>query len=226
MTECGKTSLVLLLVERRREVISVELEKIIYIDSENQPKFEEFQLKHPNLVIFSRDMEEIRGITSENKLNTIIILDDKMLDISGQENEEIISWFIKGSSHRNCSIIILLHSMFPPKMRTISINTKYMVMYSNPRDRLTIWNLGRQMFPGRPQFLPSAYEKAVAFPFVYLFFTSITSPTSSTVSAPQPTLNSTVEYMPYQVNTRADPQITDLIISQVRMNEISRKSYH
>jgi hypothetical protein len=170
MTGCGKTSLVLSLVERRREVISVELEKIIYIYSENQPKFEEFQLKHPNLVIFSQDMEEIRGITSENKLNTLIILDDKMLDISGQENEEIISWFIKGSSHRNCSIIILLHSMFPPKMRTISINTKYMVMYSNPRDRLTIWNLGRQMFPGRPQFLPSAYEKAVAFPFGYLFF--------------------------------------------------------
>ncbi len=170
MSGSGKTALVLDLLARRREIISANIEKIVYIYAEDQPKFQEFKLKHPKLIIFTRDMEEIRGITSDNQINTLIVLDDKMLDIVGSENSEVISWFIKGSSHRNCSIIIMLHSLFPPKMRTISINTKYMVMFSNPRDRLTIWNLGRQMYPGRPRFLPEAYELAVSRPFGYLFF--------------------------------------------------------
>ena len=53
-------------------------------------------------------------------------------------------------------------------MRTISLNTHYMVMFKNPRDATQIRTLACQMYPEKPRFLTDAYRDATSMPYGYL----------------------------------------------------------
>jgi len=168
-TFSGKTNLVLELIERRAEIISHPLDRIIYIYTEDQEIFHEFQQKHP-IVSFTKDMEVLKDITYTNNKRTLIVFDDKLLDFCGKENEDIIYWFTMGAHHRNCSIILLLQTAFAKSLRTVAINSMYLLLLNNSRDKSTITSLGKQTFPHKPKFLPEALERAVSKPFGYLFF--------------------------------------------------------
>ena len=92
-----------------------------------------------------------------------------MIDFMGKENNLIVDLSIKGSHHRNMSVILLLQNAFARNMRSSSINQTYLALFNNPRDKIFVSNLSKQIYPGRPKFLPDAYEKAVSKPFNYLF---------------------------------------------------------
>ena len=53
-------------------------------------------------------------------------------------------------------------------MRTLSLNSHYLIMFKNPRDHLQIANLSRQMYPGRSHFLIEAFEDATKESHGYL----------------------------------------------------------
>ena len=53
-------------------------------------------------------------------------------------------------------------------MRTISLNTHFLVLYKNPRDKSQIRVLSNQMFPGKKNFLVEAYSEATKTPHSYL----------------------------------------------------------
>ena len=167
-SQSGKTTFVLDLIERHEEIVSVKFDRIIYIYTEDQPLYDEFKKKHPN-VIFTKDMEFVTEIRySEEK--TLIVFDDKILDFIGKENEVITDFCVKGSHHRNISVIILLQNAFAKNLRTCSINSTYACFFLNPRDRGSISTLSKQIYPGKPGFLADAYEKAVSRAFGYLMF--------------------------------------------------------
>ena len=44
------------------------------------------------------------------------------------------------------------------EMRTISLNTHYLIVFKNPRDNQQIATLARQMYPGRSHFLLEAFK--------------------------------------------------------------------
>ena len=48
---------------------------------------------------------------------------------------------------------------------TMSLNSQYIVLFKNPRDRQQIAMLARQMYPGNANKLLKAYEKAVSVPY-------------------------------------------------------------
>ena len=52
--------------------------------------------------------------------------------------------------------------------RSISLNSHYLVLFKNPRDKLLILTLAKQMYPGKTDFLLNQYEEAVKRPFGYL----------------------------------------------------------
>jgi len=168
-TFSGKTNLVLELIERRREIINQPIDRIIYIYTEDQEIFHEFKQKHP-IMEFTTDMSILDDITYTNQLKCLLIFDDKLLDFCGKENEDIIYWFTMGAHHRNCSVILLLQTAFAKSLRTVAINSMYLLLLNNSRDKSTIWSLGKQIYPHRGKFLPEAYERAVSKPFGYLFF--------------------------------------------------------
>ena len=53
-------------------------------------------------------------------------------------------------------------------MRTISLNTKYMIIFAHVRDQTQLQVLSRQMFGSNSKYLLSAYAKAVSRPYGYL----------------------------------------------------------
>jgi len=164
----GKSVITLELIERRREIMSVDFDKVIYVYTENQPIFQKFKEQNPE-VIFTDSMEEVDKITGCEKSN-LVIFDDKMLEFMGNENDDIIHWFTRGAHHRNTSIILLLQNAFAKNLRTVAINSIYSIFLNNPRDKSTIINLGKQISPGKPRYIAEAYEDAISRPYGYLLF--------------------------------------------------------
>ena len=71
--------------------------------------------------------------------------------------------FTQGSHHKNITVIFINHNIFDQgkNARTIALNVKYIVLFSNPRDNLQISYLGRQLFPKNGQSLQEAHTDAI-----------------------------------------------------------------
>ena len=71
----------------------------------------------------------------------------------------ILDLFTNGSYHKNISVIFITQNIFHKgkSQRDISLNTKYIVLYKNPRDRAQIQHLARQVYPEDPKFLQEPY---------------------------------------------------------------------
>ena len=79
--------------------------------------------------------------------------------------------FTQGSHHRNLSVIYLVQNLFHQGKgnRDISLNCHYLVIFKNPRDKLQILTLAKQMYPRKTGYFLQKYEEAVSRPFGYLF---------------------------------------------------------
>lgn len=115
----------------------------------------------------------IQGITENIKTDafinprqkTVLIIDDMMKDAT--EDKEICKLFTEGAHRRNLSMICIMQNLFNKgkENRTISLNSQYIVLFKNPRDRQQIGILARQMHPGNAKKLLDVYEKAVLIPY-------------------------------------------------------------
>ena len=102
-----------------------------------------------------------------NKGN-LIVFDDQMIDAS--KDKRIVNLFTRGSHHRNLSVIYIVQNLFHQGKgsRSISLNSHYLVLFKNPRDKLQILTLAKQMYPGQTDLFLNQYEEAVKRPFGYL----------------------------------------------------------
>ncbi len=90
----------------------------------------------------------------------MIILDDPMAQ-SGKD-KRIADLFTRGSHHRNLSVIYIVQNIFHQgkKMRNISLNAHYIVLFKSPRDKQQVSMLARQVNHGK-EFM-AAYEEATS----------------------------------------------------------------
>jgi len=81
-----------------------------------------------------------------------------------------VNLFTKGSHHRNVSVVLMVQNVFYKNkhVRTISLNTHYMVLFKNPRDASQFSSLARQIYPNNCNFAVVAYKDATREPFSYL----------------------------------------------------------
>ena len=102
-----------------------------------------------------------------NKRN-LIVFDDQMINAS--TDKQIVNLFTRGSHHRSLSVIYIVQNLFHQGKgsRSISLNSHYLVLFKNPRDKLQILTLAKQMHPGQTDFFSNQYEEAVERPFGYL----------------------------------------------------------
>ena len=80
-----------------------------------------------------------------NKRN-LIVFDDQMIDAS--KDKRIVNLVTRGSHHRNLSVIYIVQNLFHQGKgsRSISLNSHYLVLFKNPRDKLQILTLAKQMY--------------------------------------------------------------------------------
>jgi hypothetical protein len=79
-------------------------------------------------------------------------------------NSEILDIFTKKSHLRNISIIILTQNIFAKGscVRTMSLNSHYLILFNNPRDRSQIKFLARQVCLSIPRYIEKAFEDATS----------------------------------------------------------------
>jgi len=137
---CGKTHFVCDLIRNRRAALSEPVAKVIYIYSDYQEIFMRMQAEDPNIIVANR-LEELEKVVCNPCL---IIVDDFLTELRGEKLQLIKRWFLKHSHHRGASIILLLQNAFAQGLREVSINSHYLVIFDQPRDRSTITTLVRQ----------------------------------------------------------------------------------
>lgn len=101
--------------------------------------------------------------------NSLIILDDMMLEAY---NKAVCGLFVKKSHHHNISVILISQNVFHQSKlsRDISLNSKYLVLFKNPRDKSQMLPLARQIYPENPMELYRVYKEVTSIPHGYLLF--------------------------------------------------------
>ena len=103
-------------------------------------------------------------IVSDVSVPHLIVFDDMLGE---KDDEKIKLWFTRKGHYRNASVIYVIQNMFQQSKssRTISLNSRIMILFRNERDKNQIETLAQQMLA--PHLLP-AYEDATSMDHGYL----------------------------------------------------------
>ena len=169
LTGSGKTVWVKSLLQQAQRAINLPPERIVWCYSQWQPAYLELMATMLNI-------EFVRGIPSnlehdsyfDIRQRNLMVIDDQMAD-SG-EDKRIVNLFTRGSHHRNLSIIYIVQNLFHQGKgsRSISFNSHYLVLFKNPRDKLQVLSLAKQMYSRLTDCFINHYEQAVQRHFGYL----------------------------------------------------------
>ena len=115
------------------------------------------------------DRESLLSQLSENKdkTGTCIIFDD-FASLVEEHEEDFIYLFTIASHHFKTSIFLVLHSLFSPALRKLSLNTHRFFLTKSPRDTSQVRTLGIQSHPGRSDYIVAAYNDATDEKFGHL----------------------------------------------------------
>ena len=171
MTGSGKTAWVLSLLQQASEAIYLP-PRIIGVIHNGSLRIQ--------MLVAMPHIEFVKGIPTTleqdsyfdvNKRN-LIVFDGQMIDASKDKRivGRIVNLFTRSSHHRNLSVIYIVQNLFHQGKgsRSISLNSHYLVLFKNPRDKLHILTLAKQMYPGQTDFVLNQYEEALKRPFDYL----------------------------------------------------------
>jgi hypothetical protein len=115
-------------------------EKIVYCYGEFQPMFAEYPT-----VEFQEGLPNVDQFDGRQRV--LLIIDDLM----NEADQNVCNLFTKLSHHRNVSVVFITQNLFHKNkfVRTMNLNTHYIVMFKNPRDASQVAILARQMYPAR-----------------------------------------------------------------------------
>ena len=159
-SQSGKTTFVEQLIKHCDEMIHPVPKTIIWHYSAFQPAYESMS----NVVTFKK------GVPTDVQLKSygdnLVIIDDLMSEM-GTVSSDI---FTKHVHHNSMSVIYIVQNLFnsTKNHRTMSLNSNYIVLFKNPRDKAQVSFLARQVFPHRPKILQQACNDATRFPHSYL----------------------------------------------------------
>ena len=156
---CGKSTIVIRFFECRDQLRDIVFKNIVCCHSENDAPH---HLKNVSFVKGAPEFENPENVP------TLIVLDDLMDSAYSTKVSEL---FTKDSHHRNISLVLITQNVFHqiPSSRDISLNSKYIVLFKNPRDRTQIVHLAQQVYPENISSFHKTYLEACKEPQSYLF---------------------------------------------------------
>lgn len=125
----GKTFFILNLLKNKSRYFNKPINRVIWCYGETKPDVKN--------VIFIHGLPDM-DILCESDL---LILDDLAFD----SNKDITNLFTRISHHRKIFTIFVTQNMFASGNRTRSLNSHYFVLFRNPRDKMQISYLAKQM---------------------------------------------------------------------------------
>lgn len=175
-TSCGKTHFLLDVLAKN--VIRPPPQRVVCVYGEWQPAYEKMRkrsLRRKTKLEFVRNptqeaMAEMYE-TFKPATRNLVIIDDQMTNSKiGNCDGGLTKLFAQGSHHRNLTVIYIVQNLFNQsrEMRNVSLNSHYLILFKNPRDKTQIRTLGQQMYPNNPKFLLASFEDATKKPHGYL----------------------------------------------------------
>ena len=143
MTGSGKTVWVQSLLQRAQTVIDQPPERIIWCYSQWQPAYNQLLMMIPTIEFVKGIPESLENDYNIRNIRNLIVIDDQMIE-AGKDNR-IVNLFTKGSHHRNLSVIYIVQNLFHQGKgnRSISLNSHYLVIFKNSRDKLQMLTLSQ-----------------------------------------------------------------------------------
>lgn len=157
-TYSGKSSFIVDLIVNAKHYFNEKFSKIVYCYDIYQPLFED--IKH--LTQFHH------GIYKEfdsHDGHMLLIIDDLYPPSSQDDLKLFESLFTKISHHHKITILLVAHNIFLKPIRTLSLNSHYLVIFRQIRDKTQISHLATQICPRKRNFFIDAYANATAAPF-------------------------------------------------------------
>lgn len=165
----GKTYFIKQMLEHGEHVLSEMPQNIIWFYNCWQPLYEELFNKFPNIKFMEGlpDSFEDADLFPPNQTNLAVV--DDLMATAG-DSEQIEKAFTQYVHHKNLSIILILQNLFfqGKKMRTITLNAKYLVLFRCPRDQMQVVTLARQMYPSNTRYFLEVFQDATSKPHGYL----------------------------------------------------------
>lgn len=163
-TGCGKSVWTLNFLKHIDKMSDTKFERIIVYFAEFQALYKEYGER----VEFHEGLPQQSDFAAADQTPKLVIIDDLMKESS---NSSICDLFTRGCHHRGISVIFITQNIFHQgkSQRDISLNTNYIVLFKNPRDRAQIQHLARQIWPDNPKYVQDAYNDATSRPHGYLF---------------------------------------------------------
>ena len=164
-TGSGKTKFVVRLLKER--MIAPFPERIVWVYGEWQPLYDELKLYVPGIEFKHGAPQDLYDSLDAITTN-MVVLDDQMSEAG--DSKELCKLFTQGSHHKNLSVLYIVQNLFDKgrSMRTVSLNTQYLIVFKSPRDKTQIAHLGRQMYPRSSRFLIESFDDATKEPYGYL----------------------------------------------------------
>jgi hypothetical protein len=163
-TGSGKTELMKRILLSVNKMMTPKPHRIVWYYAERQPQLEQ-SLRSVTGLEFRQGLPELSEFGGQQP--ALLIVDDFM----AEADTELTKLFTKGSHHRNLSIWFLMQNFFHKgkEIRSITLNAQYVILFKNPRDRLQVEHLARQMYGARDsKVMEEAFRDATANPHGYL----------------------------------------------------------
>jgi hypothetical protein len=166
-TGSGKTHLVRAILSNYRQTTSIKKQRLKVLWAYGQ-----YQALYNQTIASNVDVSYYDGVPTDAVLQEtrpdIIVCDDLMADIS--KSDQMVDIFTKKSHHMNISIFFIVQNLFfqGKTMRTISLNSQYIILLKSARDKQQIGTLGRQLYPKNSNFFIDVYNDATKEAFGYL----------------------------------------------------------
>ena len=156
---CGKTYFTKEMIKYRTEP---EMSRVYWFYAEWQHTYNDMPGYVRMIPGMIESLDEFLDKTNEPKT---LVFDDMMNECLN--NKLIAELFTKKRHHCNVSIILLLQNLFVQGsvMRTVHLNTEYVVLFANQRDKSQFHHFARQVEPNRSKRLVNAYMDATSTPY-------------------------------------------------------------
>lgn len=155
-SKAGKSSLIHKILMARREMLVDDVKKILYFYGTWSTAYETLERYFGDEITFIKGLPSYNLLedSSDPKRAMCIVLDDvaTLLDREGV----LKRIFCEGAHHLRCYVFMTVHNIFEKSLRTISLNTDFIVLMKSFRNKSQIGTLGAQ-FNLRSKFL-QAYE--------------------------------------------------------------------
>src|SRR5258708_3990542 len=161
-TSSGKTKLVRQILSDWKYIIKIKSNKlrVMWCFGQMQDLYK-VTVKNVEMIYY----EGVPTLSDIQNLKPDIIVMDDLMD---EVKKDVVKLFTRGSHHLGISVFFIVQNLFNTNLRTISLNSHYIIIMKGLRTTHQVEFLARQIFPGKSKSVLSAYKLATQKPYGYL----------------------------------------------------------